>query len=79
MLGAKSDVGLKQESEHVTSTSVTYQIFPSFSNVKVNKIKQNERNDKRPKAQADPPSSAGEQTMQRVGQEHIIRAVSVMI
>lgn len=79
MLGAKSVVGLRQESEHVTSTLVTYQIFPSFSNVKVTKVKQNERNDKRPRAQADPLSSAGEQTMQRVGQGHIIKAVSVMI
>lgn len=79
MLGAKSVVGLKQESEHVTSTLVTYQILPSFSNVKVTKIKQDKRNDKGPKAQADPPSSAGDQTMQRIGQGHIVRAVSVMI
>lgn len=79
MLGAKSIVGLKQESEHVTSTLITYQIFPPFSNIKGTKIKHNERNDKRPNAQADPPSSSGEQTMQRIGQGHIIRAFSVMI
>lgn len=79
MLGAKSVVGLKQESEYVTSTLVTYQTLPSFLNVKVTKIKQNKRNNKGPKAQADPPSSAEEQTMQRIGQGHIIRDVNVMI